>query len=750
MNSNIIYFTIKVLSFMRQISLHVINKQILSKILRKNGMFTFLLIIFNFAILAQTPLHVDFKYAPDWYATSICLPDDTFKTLVAPQGQLLYDYGGKAFFPYAGGRGFKTVVHILPDEQIKFTGQKLYSPGVPIVETDGEIYGLSVKQEVFSYSSEGLADFGKKDNWAHIKDCAREDIVITTIINKTNDTRTINPVVIVNSVFEVGANGNIIKIDNKKLFLSLPVVHVRQNLGEHKTIVELTPINLGANETKNIAAIYNNGKPSGIVQNLYNNPKNFFNELQEIRRNTINYWEKGTPVPYKSISIPDTGIQDLIDASLRNIWQAREIINGKISFQVGPTCYRGLWIVDGAFLLEAATIVNKGEDAREGIEYMLSFQQPNGKFGKLAPDYWKENGIVLWACVRHAMLTQDKEWLQSVWPKLRKTVDFIKEMRAVTLENDIPLDDGLIPPGEIDGGISGAEDKAEYTNIYWNLLGLKAIIQAADWINKKEDAKVWQKEYDDFYAAFQKAAQRDMAVDSFGNKYLPIPMDPRYRSLPQRAQWAFCHGVYPGQLFSQDDPVARGTMDMLHTTLQEGMVMGTGWIIDGIWNYFASFYGHACLWMGEGERAAKALYAFANHASPLLAWREEHNPRDLERHFVGDMPHNWASAEFIRLAVHLLAIDRGDELHLFEGLPCEWVKPGMETALNNIATPFGQLTLSLKVDKKGKIAKLKISRLTDESCKKVIVHLGGWATSDKDAMIKLDPGSSHSIDINIQ
>ncbi len=36
---------------------------------------------------------------------------------------------------------------------------------------------------------------------------------------------------------------------------------------------------------------------------------------------------------------------------------------------------------------------------------------------------------------------------------------------------------------------------------------------------------------------------------------------------------------------------------------------------------------------------------------------------------VGDMPHNWASAEFIRLVVDLLALDRGDELHLLEGFP---------------------------------------------------------------------------------
>jgi hypothetical protein len=409
-----------------------------------------------------------------------------------------------------------------------------------------------------------------------------------------------------------------------------------------------------------------------------------------------------------------------------------------------------LWIVDGAFLLETATMLDRGQEARDGIEYMLSFQQPNGKFGKLTPKYWKENGIVLWTCVRHARLTQDKEWLRSVWPRLEKTVGFIKKMRKMTLENDLTVDDGLIPPGEIDGGLSGADDKGEYTNIYWNLLGLKAMVDAAEWIGEEVDAKDWKKEYDDFYATFQKAAHRDMVFDGFGNNYLPIPMEARYHSLPQRAQWAFCHGVYPGQLFTPDDQIAKGTMDMLHTTLQEGMVMGTGWIIDGIWNYFASFYGHACLWMGEREKAVQSLYAFANHASPLFAWREEHNPRDLPRHFVGDMPHNWASAEFVRLAIHLLAIDRGNELHLFEGLPKEWVKPGMQTALKDIATPFGKLTFTLTVDKSGKEADLYIKPLPDLSCKKIIVHKKGWAMQDGDASFELDPSKENRITITIE
>ncbi|RIJ50828.1 hypothetical protein D1614_02590 [Maribellus luteus] len=699
----------------------------------------------------QNSLKVDFRYAPDWHATSICLPDDTSKTLIGPEGQLLYDFGGKKFFAYANGEGFKTVFHILADEGMKFDSQKLYSPKVPIVETTATLDGLKIKQEAFAYSSAGLGYFGKKQNWQERKTAPREDIILTHISNNTNEIRIFNPMVVVNSEFKVSLDSSIITVnEDHHLFMSHQVKRVRQNLGEEKTLVEFSPTLLQPGETILFAAIYDNGKTSELAQQLKESPDKVIIELQKIRTDIINYWENNSPVPFGHISIPDQGIQDLIDASLRNIWQAREILDGKYSFQVGPTCYRGLWIVDGSFLLETSAMVDKGSDARDGIEYMLSFQQPNGKFGKLNPTFWKENGIVLWTCVRHAMLTQDKDWLRSIWPQLRKTVGFIKEMRKMTLENDILLDDGLIPPGEIDGGLGGGKDKGEYTNIYWNLLGFKAIVQAAEWIGENDDAREWQREYDDFYATFQKAAHRDMVTDTYGNRYLPIPMDPKYHSLPQRAQWAFCQGVYPGQLFSQNDPIAKGTMDMLHTTLQEGMVMGTGWIIDGIWNYFAGFYGHACLWMGEGDRAVKSLYAFANHASHLLAWREEHNPRDLPRHFVGDMPHNWASAEFIRLAVHLLAIDRGNELHLFEGLPKEWVQAGMETSLKDIATPFGKLSFNLKVDEDGKSAMLKIEPLSDPSCDKIVVHQKGWALDGEASIIELDPSKKQSIKIEIK
>ena len=371
-------------------------------------------------------------------------------------------------------------------------------------------------------------------------------------------------------------------------------------------------------------------------------------------------------------------------------------------------------------------MLGAGPEARNGVAYELTFQQPDGRI-EVMPNFSKENGIVLWTCVRHAQLTQDKAWLETLWPKLERVAEYLRTLRQRTLENETPLDDGLVPPGFPDGGLGGVH--AEYTNPYWNLVGLRAFIQAAYWLGKTQEASMWQKEYDAFLAAFHNAAERDTAKDAHGNFYVPTIMgEAGKKELPQRGQWAFCHAVYPGQVFAKDDQLVSSTMAMLEATEREGMVYGTGWDAAGIWNYFASFYGHAWLWQGNGPKAAQILTAFANHASPTLIWREEQSLKGEKFKKVGDMPHNWASAEFIRLTIHLLALDRGDELHLLEGFPTEWAGPGMITRLQGVATPFGPLDMTVQADKKGASARLSVKPLAAD-CRAIIVHLPNGGTN---------------------
>jgi archaellin len=563
---------------------------------------------------------------------------------------------------------------------------------------------------------------------------SRNDLVLVHVSNTGSETRTLAPKVIIDTALGCQFQGRRVVVNNHETVTSS--LQMTGMTGGKQ--VQLENMTVPAGKTVTFSVVYSGGgkialKPATLKGAM------------AARNHAVKYWEKA-PLPYGKVQIPDPGIQALIDSAIRNIWQARDIKKGIPVFQVGPTIYRQLWIVDGAFLLETAALLGAGDQARNAIAYTLSQQKPTGAFEVLSPEYYKENGIVIWTCIRHAMLTQDKAWLESVWPQLEKSASYIKELRKRSLKDGIALDDGLIPPGEIDGGLAGWQSgfkHPEFSSVYWNLAGLRALIQAANWLGKTDDAAAWQKEYDDFYATFRKAASRDTQRDSHGNPYVPIFMGNWNHELPQRGQWSFCHAVYPGQIFAKGDPLVAGNLAMLKATEHEGMVYGTGWDATGIWTYFASFYAHAWLWQGDGQKALRLLYAFANHAAPVLDWREEQALKGEPYKKVGDMPHNWASAEFIRLTIHLLEIDRNDELHLFEGMPAKWAQAGMVTRLNGIATPFGKLTMELKVADDGKTASLKVKPLSGGSCKKIVVHLAGWASNSPDASIELDPIKSN-------
>ena len=442
-----------------------------------------------------------------------------------------------------------------------------------------------------------------------------------------------------------------------------------------------------------------------------------------LRASAEKFWQE-VDLPYGRIEVPDPGIQAQLDSSIRNIYQAREIKQGLPAFQVGPTCYRGLWVVDGSFLLESVAFLGRTDEARNGIRYLLGFQRDDGAI-MIMDGHLKETGIAFWAVARHARLTNDKAWLRDVWPQIEKGFQYIRTLRQKASADPKAPIYRLLPEGFSDGGLGGTNP--EYTNVYWTLVGLKAAVDAARWLGRTDQADAWQREYDDFYATFRRAAERDTRTDPSGNRYVPICMRADSKISPQKAQWAFLHAVFPGKVLAADDPLVRGNMAMLRAVEAEGLVRDTGWVANGVWNYFASFYAHGWLWLGDGQKAAKTLYAFANHASPLLCWREEQMPKGEGPAICGDMPHNWGSAEFIRLVRHLLVLERGDELHLFEGLPPAWLRPGKSIRVVGAPTEFGPISLELKVSSDGSEALLTVDPPQRNPPKRIVLHRGGWS-----------------------
>lgn len=540
----------------------------------------------------------------------------------------LYWFDGKD----ADGDGRVTIaVEPLADRNAILNGLWIYPEGAPSAAAD-PLAGKAGPSVAAT-----LAD-------ATCEPPARGDMILVRVDNAGTAPQTVRPKLIIDTTRGLALAGGLARLGGAAVASSLGIAGAAEGSGVRRTL-PLSEAVVPAGGSLTFFVLYGSAELAAEVKSV--------EQACALRERAVRFWERA-PLPWGRVQVPDARVQALLDSAVRNIWQAREIKGGLPAFQVGPTCYRGLWIVDGAFLLEAAAMLGAGEQARSGVAYELTHQREDGRI-QVMKDFSKENGIVLWTCVRHAQLTQDKAWLESVWPKLVRVAQHIRTLRLETAGNASALDDGLVPAGFPDGGIGGVHD--EYTNPYWNMVGLRSFADAARWLGRAGEAAVWQKEYDDFMAAFRQAATRDMRVDERGNRYLPILMgEAAAKELPQRGQWGFCHAVYPGQLFDEADSLVAGNLAMLRATEREGMVYGTGWDATGIWNYFASFYGHAWLWQGDGAKAAQALEAFAEHAAPVLVWREEQSLRGEKFKKVGDMPHNWASAEFIRLCVHLLAL----------------------------------------------------------------------------------------------
>ncbi|MHB1037725.1 MAG: hypothetical protein ACYC35_24675 [Pirellulales bacterium] len=653
------------------------------------------------------PEVLDFRYAPPRWQTSICLPDDPHKSIVGSDGGLYYDYGGGAI------EGFKTRVlaRLEASGDRQKVRQSLRHPRIPIVETAEQVGKLLLTQHAWAAVSEP----GPVDRWS----AARVDYLRLRVKNTGQEPAEGRLVLQVDSplalelnkdrtaLIQPGASGKVF-CGFSPACEPLEAAKPAAASGPRQYVLRFSSRKLAPGEETQVVAAFPRGKDAttGSLDKV---------DMTREEDRAVEYWRQ-VALPYDRICLPDAAMQGLLDGCIRNIYQARELRDGKPAFQVGPTCYRGLWAVDGSFITEAITYLGRVSEVRQGVELLASVNDE----GPGGVAFSKKAGIHLWMMWRHAQLSGDWAWAAKMWPSVVAEVARIRQYRELTRKDPKAVNFGLMPVGFGDGGLGG--EHREYTNVYWNLTGLQAACQMAEKLKKPELA-AWKAEYADFWSAFDRARNRDKLVDAHGLTYVPVVMKGEQPQLPQRGAWAFLQAIFPGRIFDPADPLMQSTLAMLDANQQEGLIFGTGWLPEGVWNYAGSFYAHAHLWLGHPDKATATLYAFANHASPLLCWREEQSPVGKPFQLCGDMPHNWASAELIRLVRHLLIVERGEELHLLEGLPAAWTRPGNETKLVEVPTSFGETSVTLAIDAAGNSAKLVVVPPKREPPQKIVIHL---------------------------
>lgn len=420
------------------------------------------------------------------------------------------------------------------------------------------------------------------------------------------------------------------------------------------------------------------------------------------------------PLPAQAIHVPDASVMEMITACARNILQAREIKDGAPVFQVGPTVYRSLFVVDGHFFLDAAQYLGYPEEAFAGLTTLLRRVRPDGSIMQME-HHSKETGISLATLVRQCELMNRNDFLDQIWPTIQRAIAHIGELveQGRQLPDDAP-NHGLMPDSFADGGIGG--QRAEYTTTLWTMVGLKQIADAGRRLGHTLEAETAQHLYDSLMSHLRRCVARDMQTTADGVSHFPIWMEgsgahhwiPNYPWTPaphhhlqlQSGVWALNQAIYPGEIFAPDDPIVRNLCDLYERIDDaEGTPTATGWLpYRALWSYEAAFAAQVWLYAGRPDKAVDYLYAFANHASTTRVWREEQSLRDSDNgQLFGDMPHNWASAEFIRLVRHLLVYERGDALELLPGLPPEWRQPGAVTRLERTPTRFGPVSLTMHV-----------------------------------------------------
>lgn len=552
---------------------------------------------------------------------------------------------------------------------------------------------------------------------------------LVTLKNTTNTSKKFDPVIRYAGIDDLQSKAGYIQLDEyTRLTASTGMSELKADSAKHYSIL-LKAVDLKAGAQKQIV----------IVLSRFFDPSLSYTPgvAQTVKQQKIseNWWLKNSPSS-QAITVPDEGIQSMVASSIRNIFQSRDIRKGNKSFHVGPTQYRGLWLADGTYLLEVGTMLDYVKDVRSCIDYLTNFQLKDGGF-EMITTFHKENGLVPIMLIRHAMLTQDKKWLADNWSVVEGCLKRINYLRREAFKDPSKPYYSLLPNGNVDGGIQHGND---YSNTEYCLSGMKWAIKAAKWLGKNEEAAGWQKEFDNFFDAFVKMARKDIRKDEKGNTYLPVMIGNEQNHEAQRGQWAFAQSVYPGQLFDETPELRKWaveTVDMLTDHRVQGLVISTGWMTDGLWTYFSSFYGHAMQWLGKPQGIPQLLYDYANHASPTMVWREEQKPNGKGNEEVGDMPHNWASAEFIRMVVHMIQLDRGNELHLLEALPRQWVKAGAVTKLNGIRTPFGKINFSFIVNAKGDAADLGLEFLDEVALpEKIVLHKDTWTNTKGSEEIK--------------
>jgi hypothetical protein len=330
---------------------------------------------------------IDFRYAPAVRWTCIGRPDDPHKTLISEDGTLLYDFE-RNVGRYTAFRFKRTLTFGLQSDQKPLAvTQETESARVPIVKTTIRYPKTILELQTFGHQH---GQHGKQRTDVVLWQIQATEPFLTGLRLEVQALvrrflpRTIETAGRIIYAFKPDqvahvadfTGGTEAAAAKQMEAFDAPVAFISDPYPLHMD----STFNFGPNSglRMDVVLVEPNRPLTGVILIPLNHehidPFDYDWAITA-QQQTRHFWQ-GYAMQPLAMTLPDRDVEKMVTACARNIMQAREIKDGLAEFQVGPTIYRGLWVVDGHFFLEAAQYLGHTVDAFRGIDALLRRVDP--------------------------------------------------------------------------------------------------------------------------------------------------------------------------------------------------------------------------------------------------------------------------------------------------------------------------------------------------------------------------------------
>ncbi|MFH1921306.1 MAG: hypothetical protein ABIP48_15685 [Planctomycetota bacterium] len=442
-------------------------------------------------------------------------------------------------------------------------------------------------------------------------------------------------------------------------------------------------------------------------------------DYQDHFSKTISTWENlvGKAPP---LTFPETKVQEYLLANTVFDLLAIDKLGDDYAMNVNKFQYHRYYPGNAANMIVALDYMGLADIAQKCLLYARNAQQPDGRMeNPHAPQSyrWENNGYVLWAWGRHYQLTEDRPFLEEVYPRVAAVVAWVREKSSQD-----PL--GLMPPVALadDAMLAGVRQTGQ--NV-WILIGLVGAIRMAEAMNRPEDVEAFRAVYQRYRNAFEKALATQLTKSdnvitpalegtTAGNHWdnllllypepLFEPFDPRVTATIRHSRATYLEGILPFIL-----PLAtarRGVSDWPDTSrtglpgTEDGDYVFQAMPSLHYWQTPNNAQNALVRGTPEDQQAAvEDLYALLLHTTSTHAPQEfgtvPWGTRDCGYHRLNLLPDGAASAKTIELLRNMVLREYEGNLVLLSALSPDWLQPGKTIETTGAPTDFGPVSLRL-------------------------------------------------------